>query len=444
MTASMTAAMTAGWIAGVGLCTGLGASACSSASTARVGAPADNLVPGDDAFSRRARLLAELQDDVLTSYERDEPPDLDTGLIDPRVGTARIGAGPGDVYIAGDLAHAPSRWPLEIDRATQTEARSKRLDIQLAADLTAAWLSDEVSWRIEMCGRTAVIPLRITSLYAREGDRWVPVFEHLSFGWAPAPLDAPQPKAIKTEVVSGDLRDELSGVLGRGLLRVPHDPSVVARDPSALVLGADIADEWHGPSVMEARVPAGRLEDRRVGTVGRVAGDATIAYWVGNYTADIPARPDVAAGKVRMRVTHVFEKRPLLAPERPSGAPRSCARDPVTRKAPPDCRWLLVQSHMSQPITDEQLTAQVFGSALISAAPLRLDCSDGTRALRATVPPAVAPAATPRRTSPPPATAPRRTSPPPAAAPRQAAPPPATAPAVAPRRTTPPPATRTP
>jgi hypothetical protein len=370
--------------------------ACSSGPSKRAGGPAENLVTGDDASSRRARLFAELQDDVLTSYERDEPPDLDTGMIDARIGTARIGAGPADVYLAGDLARAPSRWPLEIDRSIRTDARSKRLEIQLAVDLTAAWISDEVSWRIEVCGRTAVIPLRITALYAHDGDRWVPVFEHLSFGWTPTPLESPLPKPIKTEVVSGDLRDELSGVLGRGLLRVPHDPSVIAQDPDDLVLGPDIGDEWHGPAVMDARVPPGRLEDRRVGTVGRVAGDATIAYWVGNYIADIPARPGVAAGKVRMRVTHVFEKRPLLVRDRRSTAPRSCAKDPATRKAPADCRWLLVQSHMSQPITDDELTKRVFGSALISPRPLRLDCSDGTR--RATVP-----AAVPRRAAPPPA-----------------------------------------
>jgi hypothetical protein len=356
----------------------LALAACSSGGSRRT-APTENLVNGDDAASRRARLLAELQDDILTSYDRDEPPDLDTGMIDPKVGTARIGAGPGDVYLAGDLARAPSRWPLEVDRATHTEVRSKRLELQLAADLTAAWMSDEVSWRIEMCGRTAVIPLRITALYAHDGDRWVPVFEHLSFGWTPTPLDSPLPKAIKTEVVSGDLRDELSGVLGRGLLRVPHDPSVVAQEPTDLVLGPDVGDEWHGPSVMDARVPAGRLEDRRVGTVGRSSGDATIAYWVGNYIADVPARPGVSAGKVRMRVTHVFEKR-SLARDPKAGAPRGCARDPATRKAPADCRWLLVQSHMSQPITDDELTTRVFGTALLSSKPLQLDCSDRARA----------------------------------------------------------------
>jgi hypothetical protein len=324
-------------------------------------------VMGDDATTHLTRLMLQLQDDILTSYERDEPPEIESGMIDPKIGTARIGAGPGDVYIAGDLARAPSRWPLDVDRSTRTEARSKRLEIQIAADQTAAWMADEVSWRIEMCGRTAVIPLRITALYAHDGDRWVPVFEHLSFAWAPTPVDAPLPKAIKTEVASGDLRDELSGVLGRGLFRMPHDPQVAAQDPSVLVLGPNIDDEWHGPQVLEARLPAGKLEDRRVGTIGRSLREATVAYWVGNYIADIPARPGFAAGKVRMRVTHVFEKRP------------TGPRDSKAKLCGDDCRWMLVQSQMSQPITDDELTKQIFGTALLSSKPLQLDCSEGRR-----------------------------------------------------------------
>ncbi|HSR98502.1 MAG TPA: hypothetical protein VLM79_15700 [Kofleriaceae bacterium] len=324
---------------------------------------------GDDAATHYARVLIELQDDILASYERDDPPELDTSMIVSKIGAARIGAGPGDVYIAGDLARAPSRWPLDIDRLTRTDVRSKKLEIQIAADFTAAWMADELSWRIEACGRTAVIPLRITALYAHDGDRWVPVFEHLSFGWTPAPRDGPPPKAIKTEVVSGDLRDELSGVLGRGLFRTPHDPQVVSQDPSALVLGPDAGDEWHGPAVLGARLPAGKLEDRRVGTVGRTPGEATVAYWIGNYIADIPAQPSAPAGKVRMRVTHVFEKRRL---GKPDGKAKACGDD---------CRWILVQTHMSQPITDDELTQQVFGTALLSPKPLQLDCSDDTRAL---------------------------------------------------------------
>jgi hypothetical protein len=319
---------------------------------------------GDDPATRLAHVLVELQDDILASYERDEPPELDSSMIVPKIGAARIGAGPGDVYIAGDLARAPSRWPLDVDRTTRTDVRSKKLEIQIAGDLTAAWMTDELSWRIETCGRTAVIPLRITALYAHDGNRWIPVFEHLSFAWTPTPRDGPLPKAIKTEVVSGDLRDELSGVLGRGLLRTPHDPQVVAQDPSALVLGPDAGDEWRGAAVLAARLPAGKLEDRRVGTVGRTPAEATVAYWIGNYIADIPAQPNAAAGKVRMRVTHVFEKRRV---GKGDGKARACGDD---------CRWMLVQTHMSQPISDDELTQQVFGTALISPKPLQLDCSD--------------------------------------------------------------------
>ncbi|HEX4418655.1 MAG TPA: hypothetical protein VH165_12180, partial [Kofleriaceae bacterium] len=366
----------------------------------RATAPTDSVL-SDDEGGRLAHLYGELQDDILTSYDRDEPPDLDSGMIDPRIGTARIGAGPGDVYIAGDLARAPSRWPLEVERSTRTEIRSKNLAIQIALDQSAAWMSDELSWRIELCGRTAVIPLRLTALYAHDGDRWVPVFEHLSFGWAPTVLDAPQSKAIKTEVVTGDLRDELSGVLARGLFHLPHDPSVVARDPLALVLGPDAGDEWHGTHVLEEQLPAGRFEDRRVGLVGRDPASATVAYWVGNYLADVPATPGTAAGKVRMRVTHVFEKRhaqPIGTA--PGTAYDGCAppKDPKDLKARDrlaDCHWVLVQSHMSQPISDEALTQQVFGTALASIKPLALDCSDGTPP--ATGPAATAPAAAPRR-----------------------------------------------
>jgi hypothetical protein len=52
----------------------------------------------DTDMERRRRLIAELQDEILTSYDRDELPEVETLLIDPQVGPARIGVGPGDVY----------------------------------------------------------------------------------------------------------------------------------------------------------------------------------------------------------------------------------------------------------------------------------------------------------------------------------------------------------
>jgi len=373
------------------------AAGCSSAPSKPPVVARDPASGGEDTATL-AHMFSELADDILSSYERDEPLELGTGMIDPKIGAVRIGVGPGDVYItstgdrpSGGAGGAPDhlrRWPLELAGATRSEARSKRLEIQIAADQTAAWMADELSWRISMCGRTAVIPLRITALYAHDGDRWVPVFEHLSFGSTPTTSDGPAPKAIKTAVLSGDVRDELSGVLWRGLFRMPHDPLVAAQDPSALVLGPDAGDEWHGAQVLQAQLPAGKLEDRRVGTVGRVAGEATVAYWVGNYIADIPARPGVAAGKVRMRGTYVFEKRRPAAQDTKAAAATSCAVDPATKAEPAGCRWMLVQSHLSQAITDDELTNKVFGTARLALDPLALDCSDGTRA--------TAPAAEPR------------------------------------------------
>ena len=114
--------------------------------------------------------------------EREE---IESSMIAPQIGTVRIGVGPGDILVSEELERAPSRWPLDVPAGTVTEARSKKLEIHLAQDSSAAWASDDISWRIVTCGRIAVIPLRMTALYARDGDRWVLVFEHLSFGRAP-------------------------------------------------------------------------------------------------------------------------------------------------------------------------------------------------------------------------------------------------------------------
>lgn len=361
-------------------------------------APLADPVAGSDG-NVIAGMLAELQDDVLTSYDRDEPPDVETGMVPPAIGGARIGVGPGDVLIAGELERAPSRWPLRVDRETPTLVRSKRLELHLAQDLSSAWVSDELSWRVELCGRTATIPLRITMLYARDGDRWVQVFEHLSFGHAPAPHHDGQlyGATIPAAVVTGDLRDELSRVSAPLLFnQLARDPSVIATGPEAMLLGPDVNAEWHGADVLRAQIVPGRMsaEDRRIGTVGRSPGTSTIAYWIGNVVADLPARPGVAAGKSRLRATFVFEKR-RVQDAKDKTDPRTCGTDPK------GCKWVMVQAHVSQPIGDQDLATRVFGTALLSTAlesgePLKITCDDGSPAARVQTK-ATAPEAAPRR-----------------------------------------------
>ena len=313
----------------------------------------------------RAQLIAELQDDVLKSYERDEPPESQSVMVLKEIGAARIGVGPGDVLIGNELDRAPSRFPLDVDKSTFTESRSKRLEIWLSKDSTAAWVSDEISWRIQMCQRTAVIPLRLTALYARDGDRWVSVFEHVSFARTPTPTRAGQklPREISTAVASRDLADDLSRVLSPVLRRmIDKAPKVVAQGPEGSLLGPEIAAEWHGTDVIQAKLVPGtvplKLEDRRVGIVGRSLSKATIAYWIGNVTAELPARPGVAAGKAHLRATFVFERR---------------------ADADGDRTWVIVQGHVSHAIDDNDLATAVFGTALISPKPLTISCDDGSR-----------------------------------------------------------------
>jgi hypothetical protein len=369
-------------------CQGSGAKPALSGST----------VTSRDDDAGLTRLYTELQDDILASYDRDEPLEVASGMLDPRVGIARIGVGPGDVYVTGDLSRAPSRWPLELDRATRTEVRSKHLEIQISADQSAAWMADELSWRLELCGRIAAIPLRITALYAHDGDRWIPVFEHLSYGATGEPRDPPAAKPIKTAASSAELETALAAVIDRGVLRAPRDPAVVAPDPTALVLGPGAGDEWDGADVLDAVVPPGKLEDRRVGSVGRAPREPTVAYWVGNYAAEVAGRGGAAATTQRLRATFVFEKRPFATrPDQQLDA-LACARGGRAARDV-ECRWVVVQTQLSRPISDDELTQQVFGTALITTAPLALDCADSSSRLRG--PRATTTPAAPARRAPP-------------------------------------------
>ena len=338
----------------------------------------------------RIAIIAELKSEILSSYERDEPPEIESSMISPQVGTIRVGVGPGDVLVSAELERAPSRWPLDVTPATPTEARSKKLEVHLAQDASAAWVADEISWRIKTCGRTAVIPMRMTSLFARDGDRWVLVFEHLSFGRAPAPVrdGTLRGRTLKDARIDPDVHDSLSRVLAPVLTRsIAKTPNAVSTGPEALIIGPDVIDEWQGPEMLGARVAAGNLraEDRRVGVVGRRVETATMAYWVGNFVADLPARPGVAAGKVRFRGTFVFEKRRENKAKNGKAAESCSKKLSAADEGANPCRWIVVQGHVSQSIDDGpdpdpmkrdylDLASVVFGTSLISPKPLELTC----------------------------------------------------------------------
>jgi hypothetical protein len=347
--------------------------ACSTPPAKPPVVPDVTVTATDTEAERRQRMVAELEDDILSSYERDELPDLDTDMIDPRIGPARIGVGPGDVLYGSEVAdRASSRWPLRVDKTLKTTVRSKRLDIHLSSDrqASAAWTSDELSWRITFCGHTAVIPLRITALYAHDGDRWVQVLEHLSFGRQPAPsadgslVGRPMADAIIDNNLNDDLDREIVALFSQQSDRVRAlvslDPEHRAEDdprqpaPSFL-LAPDPDSEWHGDDdVARIQFADGklvRIQDRRVGVIGRSVAKATVAYMVANLVVQLQA------GMVLLRGTFVFEKRAD--------------------------KWIIVQGHVSEPISDYELASRVFGTALESVnlesgEALRLTCDDGS------------------------------------------------------------------
>jgi hypothetical protein len=300
----------------------------------------------------RERLISELTEDVLASYDRDEPPEVVTDMVRAEVGGARIGFGPDDLALGEELVKpgvSHGLWrrdPPPVGNGNQLylasggDLRSKDLHVVLAADRSAAWVSDELSWRIPACDRTAVIPMRSTELYAHDGDRWILVFQHVSFAQPPQPQPSGAPRRRIKQAVVRDIADPLSAVLQQAL--GGRSDSAIASD--AHLIGPGMTDEWFGKDILHAQVGGGavRAQDRRIGTIGRTVGKATVAYWVGEFDVD------TAVGRVPLRGTFVFEKR--------SGA------------------WQLVQGHLSQPISDDELAARVFGTAIVSLAPLRLSC----------------------------------------------------------------------
>jgi hypothetical protein len=188
---------------------------------------------------------------------------------------------------------------------------------------------------------------------------------------------APFVRPGENPIVDRKLADALSDAVAALLSRQPQRmESVLSLDPDrraeddpslpapSLLLAPDPDGEWHGDQeTAHLQLVDGtlRAEDRRIGTVGPDVAGSTIAYWVGNFTADLAERPGVAAGmKVQLRGTFVFEKR--------AG------------------RWIIVQGHLSEPIDDFDLAASVFGSSLamseqdfLRKKPLAVSCDDGRR-----------------------------------------------------------------
>ena len=336
------------------------AAACVRPTSSRPKVPPADPFPGSEGDDL-GRLRRELEADILDGYARTEAIDPDTwiGMTDPGTGLVRIGVGPDDlIWTRTPLEGKPRRrWPLG-----DGDARTKLLELHVTDDGSVAWSFDEVSWRLDVCGRVAVIPLRVTALYLRDGERWVPMVEHISYA---QPISALVERGLTGARLEGAVAPENSEASVRvavesalGVRKDADRARTFSAGPDALVLWPDPAHELRGAAVVTGPslgsafdAPTVTVEGYRIG-IGGGGGSlgASVGWWSGTVMVNarkVDAREVEGVAPVRLRATFVVERA--------------------------DDHWRVVQAHVSAPIRDQDLAAAVFGAARGDDGTLRCD-----------------------------------------------------------------------
>ena len=344
----------------------------SSGCPRRRGAGGDD-PPTDPYPGREARLSGvlarELEIEVLEGYEL---PTLDLGVpatsVSRRVGAVQFGVGTDDVHV-GDEGQI-ERWPLLPvgDGMRLDEVQSKRLEMHLAEDLTTAWVADEVSYRVPGCRaadgsyRTLVVPLRVTGVYVRDGERWVQVLEHVSYPQRVADLVRRPPRKTTVKLRNGmDPRPEVRPAItamqrALSVAQTPVDRQVLfATDPtalamwpfepelraSAIVQAAGLAESFDAVEIELDRYRIGMSPDPTGGV-----GGGTVAWMAALLRVDARRQVDGVDEVVPLylRASYVLE----------------------LRNVDGTLRWQIIQSHVSAPLDDRELLAAIMGEAEVS------------------------------------------------------------------------------
>jgi hypothetical protein len=226
-------------------------------------------------------------------------------------------------------------------RALGPELLAKNLEVTLSEDGSVGWVYDEMSYRVSFEERIASIPIRQTSIWVRDFDRWVEVVEHWSYAVPVADLrrlaaarKLPAPRAFASQQRIAPAR-EIVRLVGR-LHNASGDRSgmFVAGD-RALVLMPDAeyrgADVLRAPSLGQLFGDAATvgLRDYRLG----LAKNGELAWMVANLVVRTTVNDD--AVEIGLRGTY-------LLGSSPEG-------------------WRVIQLHISAPVTTAELSRRVFG-----------------------------------------------------------------------------------
>jgi ketosteroid isomerase-like protein len=254
-----------------------------------------------------------------------------------------IGVTPGDVLVG---VNPPGlREDRRLYRRRRLRILSKNLDVHLSQDGSVGWVYDEVSYRVEYMGREASIPIRSTSLYLRDVERWVLAAGHLSYSVPIGELIAVVARgkfrkgaSMKTEPgPSKELSASLVGIVGR-FINGSADKALVHSDESSLLLLPGPEQEYHGEECLDAPPLAQTIGEGATVAVKNYRVQLSSSKRVAWLVANLSARGDFNGDllEIPLRGSFVLEKRG-------------------------EGDWLIAQAHISAPFSENELSALVFG-----------------------------------------------------------------------------------
>jgi ketosteroid isomerase-like protein len=254
-----------------------------------------------------------------------------------------LGVRPDDVVV-GVMPAAAAR-DRRLFRSLSPAVLAKNLEISLSDDGSVGWTFDEMSYRVSYGGRVASIPIRNTSVYVRDFDRWVLVLEHQSYAIAIDDLRANaaarrsgKPRRFPSRHIGSTARELIRLV---GLLHNAEPRGLsgrVAPDDDTLVLLPDADHELRGRDAIEGS------------SLATLFGPGT-TVGLRDYHIDVAKSQDVAWMAANLVVRTAVNDRQVDVGMRGTYVFRLGERG-----------WQLVQMHVSAPLDERELGRRVFAA----------------------------------------------------------------------------------
>ncbi|MBL4637094.1 MAG: nuclear transport factor 2 family protein [Kofleriaceae bacterium] len=293
----------------------------------------------DDGFEA---LKGSLESTVLENYTQLTYNNLEA-IVDS-LATERelhfLGVTPNDVVIGVEPEALSKDRRLYPDRSPKV--LSKNLDVHLSSDASVAWVYDEISYRVQYMNREASIPIRLTAIYVRDGERWVLVAEHRSYGVGTEELVelSTSGELRRGKLIENGYGDDkklaitLLGIVGKF---INNGEGIHPNDKSLVV--------FHEPAV-ELRFP---FSDDTLSLAKRFSPDATVA--LREFRVQVSRTQTIAWIVANLSVTTEVEGERRELP----------LRGTFVLEKLPEQGWGLVQAHIAVPLLERQISQRIFG-----------------------------------------------------------------------------------